>query len=327
MFLGETKNFKQFIKIFLSNFIGIALIFSIGYFGLGQFSPYVSIAKDIDSTALYIFNSNYDQYYSAEELNETAYYHYEYSETDGSLDVYTNQEGLIKGLPYYSDFFDSIFNFKFTNIEQIEEGITYSNSDVSSSHYLPFFHNVSVENMIASIQLKVSHLFVSSNITSLYDCEYIVYPTIKPQISSSVGLSGYFCATGQDIVYSLFSTRESVSTYIFILSLLPMAFLSVALGLFYQHEIDKEQYISFINYVFYKKKRTIRNQLFLKMFVPSIIGSIVAISLSFLIFAKSNVEFLLIPLLIYLLIHFIYLYTLSAKLTKRSLIKGGNDDD
>lgn len=312
----QSKNIKKIFEALFEFLIIFVCFFSL-YYPLQDFIPYKAMFSKLESDYVYTLNKDYSSLYDDEA--DIALYHYEYSESGNVL--YLNKQGAKMGIHVLAEApFLAFYKFDIKNYDQLVENVTYDLQHEDIVEHKTFKTN------LGSVSLDVDYLIVDDSIENKFDCEYKIYPpNNSPLIFDGIlAYEEFFSARGRTMQNTIYDVTNMIGLLLILIAVIPSTVLFIAISLFYSVQIDKKAKQLFINYVFYKKRRILINNVFLEYFIKVIAFAVISVFINYFVFVGNDLMLLVAPLLAFFFVEFLYLYIFVSRKIK-SLIKEGVD--
>lgn len=312
----QSKNIKKIFEALFEFLIIFVCFFSL-YYPLQDFIPYKVMFSKLESDYVYTLNRDYSSLYDDEA--DIALYHYEYSESGNAL--YLNKQGAKMGIHVLAEApFLAFYKFDIKNYDQLVENVQYDLLDEE------IIENKTFATNLGSVTLDADFLIVDDSIEDKFDCEYKIYPpNDSPLIYDYITVNeDFYSARGKTIQNTIYDVTNMIGLLLILIAIIPSTVLFIAISLFYSVQIDKKAKQLFINYVFYKKRRILINNVFMEYFLKVMAFAIISALINFFAFVGNDLTLLMAPLLAFFFVEFLYLYIFVSRKIK-SLIKEGVD--
>ena len=291
--------------------VAFACFFSL-YLPFSTFTPYRKAFNKLSDDYIYSFNVESSLFENAKDI---ALYHYEYEEEGTTLIL--NKKGLKMGAPLIADAPLGIYLFDINQSINFESNVKVS---VKSNNALT---QQKIKTDLGEIALDIVYILLDETIDSHYECEYKFCPHNEaPAVRDDMTLRESFSATGKSIKNSLLSSSNNMGVILILIATIPSTIMLFAMFFYYTMQIEKESKRIIIDYVFYKPKKKLTFQVFLKYFGRSGVFVIVSAIINYFIFVQVGLELLFVPLVIFFVIDSIYLFAVTNANVKRILKEG-----
>lgn len=291
--------------------VAFACFFSL-YLPFSTFTPYRKAFNKLNDDYIYSFNVESSLF---EDAKNIALYHYEYKEEGTTLIL--NKKGLKMGAPLIADAPLGVYLFEINQSINYEPNIKVP---VKNSNAIP---QRRIKTDFGEIMLEVDYILLDETIGADYECEYKFCPHAEaPSVKDDMTLRESFSATGKSIKNSLLASSNNMGVILILIATVPATIMLFAMFFYYTMQIEKESKRIIIDYVFYKPKKKLAFQVFLKYFGRSGIFVIVSALINYFLFVQVGLELLFVPLVIFFLIDSIYLLAVSNANVKRILKEG-----
>lgn len=299
--------FNKKLHIFCA--IVSSLIFYISFSFLSPFLPFINNITSLEDNYTYSFNCNLDEYCTDQnEIDQSLRYHYEYSEEETIL--YANKQGAMYGLPVYSSHpFSSIFIFMMRNANNLSTNSTYNFQDLFSS-------NQSLKSSLGEVDLVFDKLIILDNV---HDAEYIIYPHITVPSGLYLNDNNSFALSGNEIKSSIIESRNINALVSGLLAIIPLVVLLAFSYLFIDLTVKDERLTFAVNMIFYKSKRRSSFEMFIKVYWPFALYSLIFSSIFYFIFIKTSLLIFFSFTIAILLIFAIFAWIITSKQTKKAV--------
>ena len=256
---------------------------------------------NFDDNALYIYNHQLkDKYVTKEMENNACYYYFDYIEEDSIKTVlYTNENGLKHGLPYFGQLKTCI---------NLNENIEYNKLLENKNGNI--CEGIKIKNLVYNVDYNIDYIYVTNDIeVSLTDI--IVYPYLSMEIKNNSNMD----IIGNDSIYSLGYHLNHFVDFVndlqvkllLILSIIPVIAMILTISNLIDYILKKRKDNILINYIYYKESKSIKLQIILQLIL--IVGSCSLLSnvIIYLTLGLKNINMLYIPTLIIVILNLIYL--------------------
>lgn len=306
----------------LSNFLLIMVIFISVFLLVQQLFPILRLADRIENQKFYAYNyEEVDQYYSEEEKRQTAYYYIDYTEIRNEYlpVVYLNETALEEGMPFLYQSMIQFYDFDFKNLPK-NVLLTNDPSLVTEEiEYCPYFTDRQIRNYFFDLKIEVPYLCLVDEVPAITLAVYPDYPDASGEFWYNDIEESLLCMEGKALKSNFFRYNEFQMVIFIVLSVIPMIFVSVALGNFYSYYISKEQDDIIIQYIYYAPKKKLIWKYFKELMLLSGSSSVAAIVIAWSILLHNYGFLLGIGILCCLLVEGISVYLISRKYVKKSL--------
>lgn len=314
------KNLLKSTFAIIFEFVVIFICFVSMYYPLSVFTPYKTMFSKLENDYVYTLNEDYSEIYQEVDNSDIALYHFDYSADGDECTVYMNEKGAEMGIHVFAESpFCAFYKFELNKTSELEEGKEY---DLVNDNLVD---NTIFKTKLGQVSLDADYLIIDNNI-DINKCEYKIYPPNDSYgITDDISFSyASFSARGRTIKNSVYRTTNTLGIFLILSAIIPSTILLIAISFFYSMQIDNKSKQYFINHVFYRKKKTIINETFAFYFIRSQIFALVSALINYFIFIGNDLMLLFLPIVVFFVLEFLYLYIFTTKKIN-GLLKEGVD--